>query len=75
MESEGYNTKLWQPIETSKSSDPDGNHDKYLARDPNLANGGTILFSDSPQSSAKHSRIVMVNLKGNRLECQVMTGH
>ena len=72
MDSEGYIAKVWQPIEAGKSSDPDGNRDKYLARDPNDTNGGTIVFSDSAQSSGKHSRIVRVNLKANRVECQVI---
>src|SRR5690242_16704568 len=33
MESEGYLPKVWQPIQMSNTSDPDGNHDKYLNRD------------------------------------------
>src|SRR5437667_8540932 len=49
LENEGYNIKAWQPIQMSKSSDPDGNRDKYLNRDPVSGNGGTILFSDSAQ--------------------------
>ena len=72
LENEGYNIKAWQPIQMSKSSDPDGNRDKYLNRDPVSGNGGTILFSDSAQSSAKHQRIVRVTLKANQVECQVV---
>ena len=69
LEDEGYNLKRWQAVEMSKTSDPDGNRDKFLNR-TDVASG-TILFSDSPQSSPKYQRVVKVELKGNRLECRV----
>src|SRR5262245_45511050 len=42
LASEGYNTDYWKPLEDSRSTDPDGNHDKYLARNPTNAASGTI---------------------------------
>jgi hypothetical protein len=71
LASEGYNTEYWKAVEDSKSSDPDGNHDKYLARNPANSASGTIIFCDSDKRTAKHTRIVHVELKGNRVDCQV----
>src|ERR1044071_8030600 len=40
LEAEGYNLKRWQAMQISQSTDPDGNHDKYLMRGG--SNSGTI---------------------------------
>ena len=68
---EGYNTDYWKALEDSKTSDPDGNHDKYLARNPSSSTSGTITFCDSDKHTAKHTRIVHVELKENHIDCQV----
>jgi len=69
--SEGYSTNVWKPVELNKTSDPDGNRDKCLLRDPTNPAKGDVTFCDSDQASAKNSRVVHVELKGNQVECRV----
>jgi len=71
LASEGYDTSLWKPLELSKTSDPDGSHDKCFQRDATNPARGIVMFSDSPQASAKNSRIVHVELKANQIVCRV----
>ena len=71
LAAEGYDTDVWKPVELSKSTDPDGNHDKCFQREGTNPAKGIVTFSDSEQASAKNSRIVHVELKGNQIECRV----
>jgi hypothetical protein len=75
LNSEGYSSNLWKPVELSKSRDPDGNPDKCFQRDPKNPAKGIVTFADSDQASAKNSRIVHVELKGNQIECRVEMPH
>src|SRR5262245_49898065 len=55
--SEGYNMKVWKPVEVNMTSDPDGNRDKCLNRDRSNPAKGDITFCDSDQATSRNSRI------------------
>jgi hypothetical protein len=65
---DGYDTSAWQPGEDDRSKAPDGTPDRYLVRNTLDPNRGSIRFLDKRVDS----RYVQVELKGDRVHCQVI---
>ena len=69
---DGYDAAAWDPSEEDRSGAPDGTRDRYLSRNADNPNYGTILFHDRTRTQQNPARIVHLELKGDRLECFVV---
>ena len=70
---DGYDVSVWRPSEDDRTKAPDGTPDRYLVRNAIDPNSGWIGFRDTSASDLNPQRIVDVELKGERLECVVVT--
>ena len=69
---DGYDLDAWQPWEDDRSAAPNGARDRYLSRNAYNPNHATILFRDRTGTQPNPTRIVQLDLKGDRLECFVV---
>ena len=67
---DGYDLAAWEPLWADQSKAPDGTPDRYLARNGEDPNAGTVRFVNMGDSNP--TRIVQVELKGERLECRIV---
>ena len=70
---DGYDLSVWKPSRDNRSHAPDGTPDVYLVRNTLNPNDGSIVFVDTSSRDQNPSRIVSVGLKGDQLECTVVT--
>jgi hypothetical protein len=70
---DGFDAFVWQPSKDDRTKAPDGTPDVYLVRNSLNPNDGWIMFRDTTRKDdPKATRIVTVELKGDRLDCVVV---
>lgn len=70
---DGYDLSAWRPLKDDRSKAPDGTPDEYLVRNAIDPNRGQIQFVDTRNRDRNPSRVVLMELKGDRLKCEVET--
>ena len=72
MALDGYSMAIWQPMEDGRTKSPNGSPDIYLSRNSINPNRGTIQFWDPTMKQPNPSRLVVLEMEGDRLECRVI---
>jgi len=70
---DGYDVSAWRASDDDRTKPPDGTPDRFLVRNAIDPSSGWILFRDTSGKDQNPDRIVTVELKGDQVECVVVT--